>query len=55
MYKLYFVNFFYYSEDEFTVLDDALNQAIRIGFEIRIDQNDTPIARVSPIRGIQYY
>ena len=51
MYKIYFVNFEYYSPATFETLDAAKVYCRAKSFESRIDLNGSPIMTWSPVSG----
>lgn len=56
MYKIYFVNFGYFSSNEGKTLFDARQIAKNAGFEARIDDPDgNPVATWSPLYGYKEY
>lgn len=54
MYKIYYINFDYYSQEEFISFGAALAYGKSKSFEFRIDAKDgTPLASYSPIGGFR--
>lgn len=51
MFKIWFVNFQYYSSETFDTLIDAVVYGKYQGFEFRVDRNDKPVYAWSPIGG----
>lgn len=52
MYRIYFINFQYYCQDEFESIDDAKRKVRSAGFEARIeDSHGNMIAFWSPMGG----
>jgi hypothetical protein len=51
MFKIWMTNFNYYSQREFTNLEDARVYAKSTSFEVRVDHGDVPVASYSPISG----
>jgi hypothetical protein len=55
MYKVYFYNFQYYSQDEGATLGEALAIGKKAGFEFTVWYNGDAVATWSPIGGTRYY
>ena len=56
MYRIYYINFDYYSAEEFTSFGAALDYGKSKSFEFRIDAEDgTPLASWSPIGGFREF
>ena len=55
MFKIWLVNFSYYSQNEFDNLEDAVAWAKDTSFDCRIDKDGNPICSVSYFHGVRYY
>lgn len=55
MFKVYFINFLYYSQDTGATLDEALAIGKKAGFEFRVEHQGEMVAFWSPISGTRYY
>jgi hypothetical protein len=55
MFKVYFINFWYYSDQTGATLDEALAIGKKAGFEFAVHHNDQVVAAWSPIGGTRYY
>ena len=53
MYRVYFTNFDYYSQDEFSSLDEAVNYGSKCFFEFRIEKNTEIVAFWSVFDGLK--
>jgi len=55
MFKVWYSNFRYFSQDEFETIEDAFEHAKSTGFEATIYKNDSLVASWSPISGKRIY
>lgn len=55
MYKIWLVNFSYYSEKQFDNLEDAVKWVKETTFDCRIDKGSESICSVSYFGGTRYY
>lgn len=51
MFRLYFTNFDYYSQNEHLTLSEAISAARKAGFQVRIDCEAEYICAICPING----
>ena len=55
MFKVFFINFGYYSANESDTLEGAKKIARKAGFQSRIEHNGTIVATFCPMNGIYVY
>jgi len=55
MYKVYFINFQYYSANESSSFEEAKNIAKKAGFQSTIEYNGTIVASYCPMLGWTYF